>query len=101
MKKLMGLFILMLGLLGCAAHSQLQNALPLGTVLGWHSHLYKIVKSVAPKNVGKKLGTVTYHGKVSGSFTVFESSGKPPSNSVVFETSTGQYYQANIEAKNS
>ncbi|QQE78832.1 hypothetical protein GI364_23820 [Alicyclobacillus sp. SO9] len=74
----------------------------IGTVLDWNHHPYKIVKTTDPTDHGKKVGQFSYHGKVvSGVIAVFEVQGKSPSKTVVLETSTGQYYQANIEANSS
>lgn len=99
MKKHIGPIIAMLGLsglLGCGTNAQSQNALPTGTVLGWNNHLYKVVHSVTQRDVGKEIGTISYHGKVSGLFTVFELPGSKRYKSIVFESPTKQYNQANI-----
>lgn len=102
MKQLIiGLVIVMFGLAGCGVHSELQYALQSGTVLGWNNHLYKIVKSINPDAAGEKLGNVTYHGKVSGTFTVLQLKGQRPSKSIIFESLTGQYFQADVESNNS
>ncbi|KUO97442.1 hypothetical protein [Ferroacidibacillus organovorans] len=100
MKKLIGQIIVLLGLSGCGTHTQSQNAIPSGTVLGWNNHLYKVVRSVTQRDVGKELGKVSFHGRISGLFTTFELIGSNPSKSIVFESPTMQYEQANIEVKN-
>lgn len=45
-------------------------------------------------NIGNKLGTVSYHGEVSGGFTVFQLSGTDPAKGIVFESSDGHYFKA-------
>lgn len=96
MKKLAGLIVVMLGLSGCGTHSLTQSNLPPGQAVGWNHHVYKVVKMISPNEAGKKLGEVTYHGKISGMFTLFELKGINTTKSIVVESPTGQYFQANV-----
>ncbi|MCF8564639.1 hypothetical protein LLE49_07755 [Alicyclobacillus tolerans] len=104
MKKILSLLVVVLGLSGCGTTQSLPN-LPSGTILGWHNHLYKIVGTTSSYNVGKKLGTVSYHGKVSGAFTIFELKGTNFTRAIVFKpvfgSSNGQYYEADVQTNGS
>lgn len=98
MRNIICLLIVILSVSGCGTA---QPNLTSGVVLGWHNHLYRIVKAISSSNVGKELGKVSYHGKVSGAFTVFELKGSDFIRSIVFESSNGQYFQADVETNNS
>ena len=66
----------------------------IGAVLGWNNALYKLTASVDAKAIGKKLGSVAYHGQISGDFTVFQRLGTNPTNEVIFKSSGGRYFKA-------
>ncbi|GLV14942.1 hypothetical protein Heshes_26270 [Alicyclobacillus hesperidum] len=104
MKKIFGLLVVVLGLSGCGT-TQSYATLPSGTILGWKNHMYKIVGTTSSYNVGKKLGTVSYHGKVSGVFTIFELKGTNFTRAIVFRpvfgSSNGWYYEANVQTNGS
>ncbi len=51
-----------------AAHRQLD-----GQVLGWGPYLYKLTTTVVPSTeLGKKLGSAVYHGRVAAGFTIYQ-----------------------------
>ena len=75
---------------------QSQSSLTPGTILGWNHHLYKIVKTINPSNLGKEFGKISFHGKVSGSFTVIELQGANPNQSLIFESSNGEFYLVSV-----
>lgn len=65
-----------------------------GVVLGWNNALYRLTSSVKASIIGRKLGEESYHGNVSGLFTIFQLRGVSPGKSVVFESSNDRYYKA-------
>ena len=64
-----------------------------------HNNLYKLTSPIDANHLGKKLGVASYHGPISGIFTMFKFSGRSPSNDVVFE-SDGHYYKAVVTKSN-
>ncbi len=72
----------------------------IGAVLGWNNALYKLTASANAKAIGKKLGSVFYHGPISGDFTVFQQLGTNPANEVIFKSSGGHYFKAVVTQRN-
>ena len=71
-----------------------------GGILGWDNNVYKLTSFISASRVGKKLGVASYHGRLSGEFSIFQLSGSSPSKALVFETSGGQYYKAVLTTSN-
>ena len=71
-----------------------------GAVLGWDHTLYKLTSSISARHIGKQLGVVTYHGSISGEFTIFQLSGANPTKAIVFESENGHYYKAVVKKSN-
>ena len=92
-KNMIGMLVLIPVLTGCGT-TNLQSGNLTGSVLGWRNELYKIVSPISGSNIGNKLGTVSYHGIVSGEFTIFKNSGTDPAKGVIFESSDGHYFKA-------
>jgi hypothetical protein len=92
-KKLIGLLVLVSVLTGCGTTKPQSNIVS-GTVLSWHNVLYKVVSPRSADMIGNRLGTVSYHGRVSGEFTVFQLAGTDPAKGLVFESSDGHYFKA-------
>ena len=85
-------------LVGCGVPKQPSSNMT-GAVLGWDNNLYKLTAAINANRIGKKLGEVSYHGSVSGVFTIFQLSGSTPAKDVVFETN-GHYYGAVVTKSN-
>jgi hypothetical protein len=65
--------------------------LPDKTVLSWNKRLYRVTTPIDATDVGQVIGTVSYHGK---SFTVLKFDDLSPAQTVVFRSSTGDYFKA-------
>lgn len=68
--------------------------LPGTALINWNGRSYKPIAPIDATNVGQALGTVHYHGKTSDVLTVLKFDGSNPSKTVVFRTSTGDYFEA-------
>lgn len=73
--------------------------LPDKTVLGWNGRLYKVIAPIDATDVGHQIGTASYHGKISGSFAVMVFDGSNRRKTVVFRSSTGDYFKAIATSK--
>jgi len=103
LKQLVVLIILSMmaisSLVGCGASKQPPMTFT-GAVLGWNNNLYTLTSSISARHLGKKLGAVTYHGSISGVFTIFQLSGSSPAKAVVFGSKDGHYYKAVVTKSN-
>jgi hypothetical protein len=93
MKKFIGLLIVLFILTSSEANHT-QSNIRTGTVLGWDNQLYTIISQTNASDVGNKLGEASYHGMVSGLFSVFEFQGSKFENDIIFEGTNGKYYKA-------
>ncbi|MDQ7094569.1 hypothetical protein REC12_13315 [Desulfosporosinus sp. PR] len=93
MKKFIGL-VIVLFILTSSEVSYFQSNIRTGTVLGWNNKLYTIMSQTNASDAGNKLGEVSYHGRESGLYSIFEFRKTNPENSIMFEAPNGKYYRA-------
>lgn len=97
-----------MGLTGCGAGSPAYRAsadvainraafqgtgLKPGIELGWDNRVYQLVTTVPPREVGSRLGAVSYHGNIGMFFTLYAWVGHPTSHGIVFETDQGKFFE--------